>query len=412
MKRFLVLASLAMCAAALDAPRARAIPPGKTVDVDQEAEDATNQANATEQESNPQPAENATPSETAPIEPQAVPKKGTGRVPPPPPPNAQPTPTLPPGQDYTVKTGDTLWDISGTYLQSPWFWPKLWSYNPQIANPHWIYPGNDIHFYAGGGAQVPSSPETPPPAPPQQQDEEVVLIGKIGYTPPRVLLAPAQGFITPRELAEAGRIGGAAAGKNLLTSLDVVYVEFDHNTQAKPGDEFVVFRTVREVHHPVTGELVGYLTYLRGTVKITKSGDRMYTGEIGKSFNTIERGDLVGPFGERFLRNVVRKDADRNLDGYIIASFVPSLMNLGQDAMVFIDRGRRDGVQEGNVFNVLIRRDGLEFNYDERWMTQYPIEDIGKVIVVDAKETASEALIINSARELQVGDHVQMLAGR
>jgi hypothetical protein len=173
----------------------------------------------------------------------------------------------------------------------------------------------------------------------------------------------------------------------------------------------VIFRTVREVHHPVTGELVGYLTLLRGTVKITKTGQPMYTGEVGKSFNTIERGDLVGPYGERFLRNVARKDADRNLDGYIIASFIPNLLNLGQDHMVFIDRGRRDGVQEGNEFNILIRREGLTLDYDERWMEGYPVENIGKIIVVDAKETASEALVVASAREVQVGDHVQMLAG-
>jgi hypothetical protein len=409
MKRFLVLASVAVLAAFLTPRDARAIPPGKSVDVDQDAEDAAAADAAANDSSANQP------SETAPIEPQpgvqhkaAANKKG---VPPPPPPNAQPTPILPPGQDYTVKTGDTLWDISGTYLQSPWFWPKLWSYNPQIANPHWIYPGNDIHFYTGGGAQV-GNPEAPAAqAAPPPQEEEVVLQGKIGYTPPNVLLLPAEGFITPHELAEAGRISGAIGPKDLLTALDIVYLQFDHS-QPKPGDELVVFRTVREVHHPVTGELVGYLTYLRGTVKITKNGEPLYTGEIGKSFNTIERGDLVGPYGERFLRNVARKDADRSLDGYIIASFVPNLLNLGQDNMVFIDRGRRDGVQEGNEFNIEVRRDGLTFDYDERWQTQYPIEIIGKLIVVDAKDTASEALVINSAREVQVGDHVQMFAGR
>jgi hypothetical protein len=409
MKRFLVLASVAVLAALLAPRDARAIPPGKTVDIDQDAEDAA-AADAAAMDSTQQ-APATEPSETAPIEPQAGAqhKGSTKHVPKPPPANAQPTPTLPPGQDYTVKTGDTLWDISGTYLQSPWFWPKLWSYNPQIANPHWIYPGNDIHFYTGGGAQV-TNPEAPA-ATLVVQEEEVTLQGKIGYTPPNVLLLPVEGFITPRELAEAGKITGAIGPKNLLTSLDIVYLQFE-SLKPKPGDEFVVFRTVREVYHPVTGELVGYLTLLRGTVRITKGGEPMYTGELGKSFNTIERGDLVGPYGERFLRNVARKDADRNLDGYIIASFVPNLMNLGQDSMVFIDRGRRDGVQEGNEFSVEVRRDGLTFDYEERWMPQYPIETIGKVIIVDAKETASEALVINSAREVQVGDHVQMFAGR
>ncbi len=66
-------------------------------------------------------------------------------------------PTAPgaaPPDSYTVKPGDTLWDLSGRFLNNPWYWPKVWSYNPEISNPHWIYPGNVVRFY-------PSSVEAP-----------------------------------------------------------------------------------------------------------------------------------------------------------------------------------------------------------------------------------------------------------
>jgi nucleoid-associated protein YgaU len=60
---------------------------------------------------------------------------------------------------YTVQKGDTLWDLSARFLDSPWYWPKLWSYNPQIENPHWIYPGNLIHFApAGAGGPMRAEP--------------------------------------------------------------------------------------------------------------------------------------------------------------------------------------------------------------------------------------------------------------
>ncbi|HET9036384.1 MAG TPA: LysM peptidoglycan-binding domain-containing protein, partial [Myxococcaceae bacterium] len=66
----------------------------------------------------------------------------------------QTAPPEAPSQIHTVEKGDTLWDLSSKYLGSPWYWPKVWSYNPQIANPHWIYPGNQVRFYPGnGGAQ-------------------------------------------------------------------------------------------------------------------------------------------------------------------------------------------------------------------------------------------------------------------
>src|SRR5688572_1967617 len=50
-------------------------------------------------------------------------------------------------ETHLVQGGDTLWDLCSKYLNSPWYWPKIWSYNPQITNPHWIYPGNELRFY-------------------------------------------------------------------------------------------------------------------------------------------------------------------------------------------------------------------------------------------------------------------------
>src|ERR1035437_9153443 len=52
-----------------------------------------------------------------------------------------------PGTQHRVEKGDTLWDLSQKFLGSPWYWPKVWSYNPEIANPHWIYPGNEVRFF-------------------------------------------------------------------------------------------------------------------------------------------------------------------------------------------------------------------------------------------------------------------------
>src|SRR4030042_2008264 len=53
-------------------------------------------------------------------------------------------------QEHIVITGDTLWDISARYKNNPWYWPRIWSYNPQISNPHWIYPGQRIRFLSDG----------------------------------------------------------------------------------------------------------------------------------------------------------------------------------------------------------------------------------------------------------------------
>src|SRR5262249_46681834 len=87
---------------------------------------------------------------------------------------AGPTPEL-----HVVRKGDTLWDICGFYFNDPWHWPKIWSYNPQITNPHWIYPGDLVRLLPrgmfqsqtdtkdpekGSDAGTPAKPDTPPPA--------------------------------------------------------------------------------------------------------------------------------------------------------------------------------------------------------------------------------------------------------
>ena len=111
-----------------------------------------------------QPAAEAQPSAPpgAPAEPAAPPANETAPTParPAAPPDGQPV-VAPPGtpEEYTIQKGDTLWDLSQKFLNSPWYWPKIWSQNPSIENPHWIYPGNKLKLVPGQGG-----PQSPPQA--------------------------------------------------------------------------------------------------------------------------------------------------------------------------------------------------------------------------------------------------------
>src|SRR5205823_8378144 len=91
--------------------------------------------------------------ETAPVVTEQSPR-------PPPDANVQPVPGAP--EEYVIQKGDTLWDLSQKFLNNPWYWPKIWSLNPSIENPHWIYPGNKLRLLPGEGgapAQVQAPPE-------------------------------------------------------------------------------------------------------------------------------------------------------------------------------------------------------------------------------------------------------------
>ena len=92
--------------------------------------------------------------ETAPVVTEQSPR-------PPPDANIQPVPGTP--EEYVIQRGDTLWDLSQKFLNNPWYWPKIWSNNPYIENPHWIYPGNKLRIVPGeGGQQAPAQVQTPP----------------------------------------------------------------------------------------------------------------------------------------------------------------------------------------------------------------------------------------------------------
>lgn len=337
---------------------------------------------------------------------------------------------------YTVKAGDTLWDLSGRFLNNPWYWPKVWSYNPEITNPHFIYPGNVLRFYpsteqAPGRVEpvdVAKAAEEDLEAPRELEDlsradmkkpqdigegDEVAVVGpyKIGYVPPKGVVARRDSFVTPRELAESGTLVAAFDEKMLLSLQDRAYARFSTTAPVKRGETYVLYRTERPVRHPETGELFGYQSVILGAGKVVAVDDKAVTLEIAQAFEPIERGTLLAPFSQKFVKQVQRRPNQHALDGVIVATQQQLVSEIGEHHMVFLDKGRQDGVEEGNVFTVIRSGDpyGRESNAPIR-DDALPLEDVGTLVVVDAQQTSSSALVVRSLRELYVGDHVEMRA--
>ncbi len=326
-----------------------------------------------------------------------------------------------PGEVHSVQEGDTLWDLSQRYLGSPWYWPKVWSYNPEIANPHWIYPGNQVRFFAGG-EEVPPRVDTEDPgdvaAPTELSGSDLVTVtGKIGYDVSTARPVTTQGFVTQRELDEAGRIEGSPSGAVMLSFPENVYVRFKRKGDVKVGDKYVVYHTTQAVKHPVTGQQLGYLTDFLGTLRVLRVGEGVVTAQIMDTWDGIERGDLVGPVGERLTDRIAPRANTKKVEASVVTALVPYLTLLGEHHTIVVDKGSKDGVQTGNTFEILRKGDpslhvmGTNVQKPSEKERPYPWRSIGTCMITEVKERTSNCLMTRSLEELVPGDRALMSPG-
>ncbi len=308
---------------------------------------------------------------------------------------------------HTVQKGDTLWDLSSRYYRNAWGWPKLWSYNPQITNPHWIYPGDVIRLLPPGGGPAPA------PAPTAKTESTLPTSRIIGRAKaPTGIFLRQTGFVEPGELAQAGKIVGSKEEKLMLGTLDEAYVRFTKERPFQVGERYTIYQPTEAVKHPLTGKYLGHMVeiYGEGEVRAVTDG-KIARIAIVDSVNPIERGFLVGPLKRQF--KVVQPVTDKaDLQGVVVATLIPHEL-VGADNIVFIDKGRNDGVEIGNRFIVTRRGDGYQpllssGPMDDR---RFPRENIGELLVVDVRDRIATCFMTRSTVEARVGDRVEAHRG-
>jgi len=311
-------------------------------------------------------------------------------------------------QTYTVQQGDTLWDITSTYLGNPWYWPKVWSMNGQIENPNWIEPGTTISFF--GGEQLPTEVEPEEqPQPIDDESNEVTVVGPRFETPQSIRLLE-EGFVTGAELKSAGELISSFEEKTLLTTYDKAYVKFP--TEVSIGARYVIFRTDREIMNPDTGKSAGFMTRILGIGRITAAPQGKFpTIAIEGVQDTISRGDLLMPWNESLGRTVMNRPNQVELDGIVLATFMPKQVTIGESHFVFVNKGRRHGVEVGNTFTVYQRGDPLDIDLRQKERQRLPWEAIGRVMIIEVRDEVSTAVVVRSLREIVVGDRAQMRVG-
>jgi len=322
---------------------------------------------------------------------------------------------------YTVIPGDTLWHICERFFGDPEYWPTLWSINNQeITNPHYIYPGQALQFQPGtdlrppsllvaGGAAVIddlSFDENFEPivhflSTTQDCSLPVPFTNKSDWD--IALAAPS--FMTRSLLEPLGVVESAVAKRALLSDGDVVYLRFRNLSDVNCGDIYTLYHYVKRVRHPkvVTARL-GHSYQVSAEVLVTDVGSKWVTGTVVQSFGEFSRGELVT---DRIpVSGKVRTlEMESQIDGFIIDKTHQENLMLQSNQLVYIDRGRSDGVQSGTIFWVLRRGDGLTL-LKNRIDHSLPDRVIGRLIVFAADEFVSTAVMTDQAVGVEIGDRI------
>ncbi len=300
---------------------------------------------------------------------------------------------------YVVRKGDTLWDISERFFKDPFFWPNLWSKNPAIGNPHFIYPGQKLLVFHDRIQVV--TPAAPLPTQPKKEVLSTVPVGAEPVREKTFSVLGSEGFIGENDLAGVGRIISTNHQRVIVGSGDTVYTDMGTSQGVRKGDRFSIFGKGEVVTHPLRHVAVGRKIVPLGTLELTELTPTGSRAVITESYREIGNGALLLPRRDG-RREIPLKSSDQSLSGIILASFSGNNF-VGVGDLVYLDLGRDQGVAVGNMFYV-VRQPVPEKGYGG--VNLLPQELLGALVIVGISSDTSTALVVKNVQELDLGDKV------
>jgi hypothetical protein len=296
-------------------------------------------------------------------------------------------------EEYIIKKGDTLWDISGDILNDNFLWPKIWKANPQIKNPDLIYPGERIIIPTKEELRRLELPvkkakpvvEKAPPAPETTTKAEVVEERPVRYLLDKNLYI-ASGWIS-EDFPSIGQIVASPSERMVFGNNEIVYLRL--NRKVTKGERFLIIRDIKKVSHPRTGRTLGHQIRVAGILEVTGIKDDTPVAEIVDIFEEVQIGDGLMPYDD-MEPPLMPEDLRRpDIDGYIVESRINNRAISAGD-IIYLDKGEEDGLEVGDVFDVL---------------SSTPIKTtIGSIQVISLKPSTSTAIVLKSRREIAIGD--------
>jgi len=326
-----------------------------------------------------------------------------------------PSPVLNPRhpESYVVQRGDTLWDIASMFLRDPWYWPEIWQINPQVENPHLIFPGDILSLaYLDDGRPV------------IQLERGPVVEGGGGFErlSPRVRSEPLEEAILtiPYETIAAFLSRPRVIDEDALDDLPYVVAHREGLMGSAGRDVYVrgvddaavgsVFNVVErgeELVDPDTNDVLGYQGIYVGQGRLDRDGDPG-TLRMTESVREVVVGNYLMDEEDVVPLNFLPRAPDTQVDGRII-SVLSGVSLIGQYAVVVINRGSDAGLEPGHVLRAYQTgrtiRDTQRGAFGQK--VRLPDEPAGTMMVFRTSERLSYALVMDATTPLAVLDAVR-----
>jgi hypothetical protein len=346
-------------------------------------------------------------------------------------------PAPPPGADvHVIERGDTLWDLAARFFGDPYIWPQLWEQNQYIADAHWIYPGDplvvglvveEVESLAelaepmengmdeAADDDVMTAAEAAGAPVPLGNESDIYCSGFIGDPdlefPFAIVGSEYETLVPQLEVASYGgpayrtEFGTQTVRYGMMTG-DVVYLDGGRLGGMSPGESFTAVDAEELIRHPVSGERLGRFYRYLGRVRVLSVQQDTAIAEIVHTCDPVPVGALLQPFepqpvplGRRGSMRPVNYPtaAERLVDAPIILRAEDDVLTLGEDSVVYIDRGELDDVVPGDVFTIYrMNRPGL------------PPVVLGELAVLAVHAESSVARILSSRFTVRVGDRLEL----
>lgn len=298
---------------------------------------------------------------------------------------------------YVIKRGDTLWGLSERFMKDPYYWPNMWSANEQITNPHIVYPGQKIKIYPDRIEMVENE---------EGGSEKAVTVkaAEIRQDVVQERTFPFrgnEGFIIENGTKPFGRVVGIHHDRVVAGMEDIVYTDIGTNHGGRAGQRFAVFKEEEMVSHPADNIILGRRIIPLGTLQLTDMERTASRAIITSTYKEVEADAILLPY-KNVNREVVLKKAAREQKGYIVASNSGTRI-LSAGDIVYIDLGRKQGVERGNMMYI-VRDVKIDRKYTQGRVDKIPQELLGAIVVLETGNNTSTAIIVKSIDTIYKGD--------